>query len=457
MGRFRLAGAQITIAQREADFSRRIYDGSLSVLAVLGDIRVGDVVDVAYSLEGFNPVFGGSYFKGLSMGWSSPVSIRRVRILRHPGSPLHIRGFAGADAEARIQSVGDLIEHEWLLGNIEAIPYEGATPPNWESYPWLQISQYGSWSEIVDWGLPLYRVPELESLGDPGMAAEITSGAADSEDDAMAAVRWIQDELRYFAIVLGPNSYAPHPPAMTVERRFGDCKDKALLLVALLTELGIPAWPALVDTTSGPLVPQRQPSPGAFDHVVVVAEIAGKTRWIDPTISFQGGTLTESAIPDYGFGLVLRAGETEPVAIPKEQTDPGEVHATYTYEFSDDGTTASVEVVTEYLGGEADAQRYSFADTTPEELQDSYTDYYSTTTGRAVAVEPLEIEDDRRANRIVTREHYRLEDWWYLERWRAHLRVAADAARQPASNRRPQRAAAPLDLPDVPTFRIGSD
>ncbi len=201
---------------------------------------------------------------------------------------------------------------------------------------------------------------------------------------------------------------------MTIERRFGDCKDKALLLVALLTELGIPAWPALVDTTSGPLVPQRQPSPGAFDHVVVVAEIAGKTRWIDPTISFQGGTLTESAIPDYGFGLVLRAGETEPVAIPKEQTDPGEIHATYTYEFSDDGTTASVEVVTEYLGGEADAQRYSFADTTPEELQDSYTDYYSTTTGRAVAVEPLEIEDDRRANRIVTHEHYQLEDWWYL-------------------------------------------
>ncbi len=154
------------------------------------------MVDVAYSLEGFNPVFGGSYFKGLSMGWSSPVSIRRVRILRHPGSPLHIRGFAGADAEARIQSVGDLIEHEWLLGNIEAIPYEGATPPNWESYPWLQISQYGSWSEIVDWGLPLYRVPESNHSAIRAWAAEITSGAADSEDAAMAAVRWIQDELR---------------------------------------------------------------------------------------------------------------------------------------------------------------------------------------------------------------------------------------------------------------------
>jgi hypothetical protein len=144
----------------------------------------------------------------------------------------------------------------------------------------------------------------------------------------------------------------------------------------------------------------------------VVAEIAGEEHWIDPTISFQGGGITDNRIPDYGYGLVIRPGETEPVALPQEQTDPGEVTAHYDYVFSDDGATALVEITTEFTGMEADSQRYDLADTTIEELQTGYQSYYSTASGRVVVVEPLEVTDDRLSNSIITRESYRLEDWW---------------------------------------------
>jgi transglutaminase-like putative cysteine protease len=407
----RLDSAQVTIAQRESDFSRRIYDGSLSVLVVLGDVRVGDTVEVAYSLTGFNPVFGGRYSGGVLMAWPSPVAIRRVRILRRPEAPLFVRPFGGVDAKARVGAVGGLVEHEWLLSDVEAVPWEAATPADWEAYPWLQISQFATWSEVVDWALPLYRSPPTSVPAVRQCAAELAASADDPADAVLAAIRWVQDELRYFAIVLGPSSHAPHPPELTLERRFGDCKDKALLLVALLEELGVSAWPALVDTSAGPLVPERQPSPDAFDHVVVVAELAGEERWIDPTISAQGGDLGRLAMPDYGFGLIVRAGETAPVPIPEAQTDPGEVRASYDYRLLD-GEDAEVEIVTEFSGFEADGQRYDLADTTIEELQTGYQSFYSTASGRVVPVEPLEVTDDRIANRIVTREHYRLEDWW---------------------------------------------
>ncbi|HSL18472.1 MAG TPA: DUF3857 domain-containing protein [Methylomirabilota bacterium] len=408
----RMDQAQITVAQRESDFSRRIYDGSLSVLSVLGDVRVGDVVDVAYSIEGFNPVFGGRTYAGVSMAWHAPVATRRVRVLRRPETPLGVRGFAGADDEAVVRPLGDLVEDEWLLSDLPAVDWESGAPPDWEAYPWLQLSEFGSWTEVVDWARPLYRVPASSRAAVAARARELAAEADDPASRALAAIRFVQDELRYFAIVLGPNSHAPHPPEVTLERRFGDCKDKALLLVALLEELGIPAWPALVDSDTGPLVPTRLPSPGVFDHIVVVLEIDGEQRWVDPTISLQGGTLATTAIPDYGHGLVLRAGETSPVAIPSEQTDPGWVSAEYSYDFEDDGATALVEITTEYAGLEADDLRYDLADTTLEQLQDGYVAFYSSSSGRVVPQEPLRVSDDRTANRIVTRELYRLEDWW---------------------------------------------
>jgi hypothetical protein len=443
----RLDSAEITVAQRESDFSRRVYDGSLSVLTVLGDVRVGDVVDVAYSIEGFNPVFGDRSHFGVSMAWPSPVAVRRVRILSRPDDPLFVRSFGGPEHETQVRSVGDLTEHEWLLTDVEAVDWEASTPPTWETYPWLQISQFASWSEVIDWALPLYDVPQASRNGVAAKASELGAGADNAADRALAAIRWVQDDLRYFAFVLGPNSHAPHPPELTLKRRFGDCKDKALLLVALLDELGVSAWPALVETETGPLVPTRLPSPDVFDHIVVVVEADGEERWVDPTISLQGGTLATSSIPDYGYGLILRTGETGPVPIPPDQTDPGWVHASYAYDFDDDGAAATVEITTEFAGVEADNQRYDLADTTIDELQDGYVSFYSTSSGRVIPEAPLELSDDRIANRIVIRERYRLEDWWTVvdgERSFELLPLLTSSLLQ-TENLAERRA--PLDLP----------
>ncbi len=408
----RLDQAQVTIAQRESDFSRRIYDGSLSVLVVLGDVRVGDVVDYAYSIEGFNPVFDGHYFTSLSMAWSSPVQARNVRILVPADGPLLTRGYGDREATAAIDELDGFTEFLWQQFGVPAIPYEGSTPPSWETYPWLQISQFGSWAEVVDWALPRYQVAAADRPAVRAKAEEFAADSRDPAEQAMAATRWVQDELRYFAMVLGPNSHAPHPPNLTLERRFGDCKDKSLLLVTLLDELGITAWPALIDSTSGILLPTRLPSPGVFDHVVVVAEIDGEEVWIDPTISFQGGRFDATSFPDYGYALVIRDGETELTKIPERQTAPGLVSARYVYDFADDGATATVEITTEFEGAEADNTRYDFADTSLDELQDGYVSFYSTASGVVKALSPLEVSDDRLANRIVTQERYSLEDWW---------------------------------------------
>ncbi|MFN9448206.1 MAG: hypothetical protein ACK58U_00895 [Rubrivivax sp.] len=74
-------------------------------------------------------------------------------------------------------------------------------------------------------------------------------------------------------------------------RRWGDCKDKSLLLVRLLQEVGIEAHPVLVSLQSRSTARQLLPSPAAFEHVVVRVTMDGRDHWLDPTRTVQSSRL----------------------------------------------------------------------------------------------------------------------------------------------------------------------
>ena len=120
----------------------------------------------------------------------------------------------------------------------------------------------------------------------------------------------MQDEIRYLGIELGPHSHQPHPPAQVLARRYGDCKDKALLLAVALRELGIEAYPVLVNTALRERVADLLPSPFAFDHVITQVRFQGRQYWFDPTVSLQRGGLAQHYNPDFGRALAVRAEAT---------------------------------------------------------------------------------------------------------------------------------------------------
>src|SRR5262249_11813697 len=140
----------------------------------------------------------------------------------------------------------------------------------------------------------------------PELVAQVWSGheTAPSEK-VLAALRFVQDEVRYVGIELGTASHQPSQPATVLARRFGDCKDKALLLCALLRQAGIDAQPALVDSRRGAGLDEWHPSPIAFDHAVVRLSLDGREYWVDPTLTGQGGALPEMFVPSYDRALVL--------------------------------------------------------------------------------------------------------------------------------------------------------
>src|SRR5262249_7863219 len=147
----------------------------------------------------------------------------------------------------------------------------------------FEISQVGDWSEVSALMAPLYDRTAVLKPDSPlrKELAKIKAASADPKVQAAAALRLVEDQVRYLFLGMNNGGFNPHPAALTWSRRFGDCKGKTVLLLALLRELGIQAEPALVDTEYGDDLDARPAMVAAFNHVMVRATIDGKVYWMD--------------------------------------------------------------------------------------------------------------------------------------------------------------------------------
>ena len=84
-----------------------------------------------------------------------------------------------------------------------------------------------------------------------------------------AILDYLDREVRYTGIEFGEAAIVPQDPAETLSHKYGDCKDKATLLVAMLRAAGIPAYVALLNAGSRMDVPADMPGMGLFDHAIV--------------------------------------------------------------------------------------------------------------------------------------------------------------------------------------------
>ncbi len=377
----RLAEAEFRYLEQEPDSAYHLYSGEVTALTLLPDLRVGDVVDVAYTIKGRNPVFAGRYFDSFSLGWGQPLAMLRAQVKAPTTLPLRFKVLGEGISSPELGIAGDQQVITWRAEDLPAVLFEDGTPSWYPTYPWAQFSEYASWAEVVAWALPLYA----EGFGEPGaeLQAEVDAllaplgDDAAAEDVAVALLAFVQREIRYLGIELGVSSHRPHPPAETYARRFGDCKDKAVLLVQLLRSRGITAHPVLVNTVVGEALRERLPSPGVFDHVIVGLEVGDGLRWVDPTMSPGKGGLLQRAAPDYGWGLMLAEGEDglRRVDQPPEaasRTESTEVYTSFGFE-----QPGSLHVSSVYYGAAAISIRDYFNSSTPEQIGQTYQDYYA--------------------------------------------------------------------------------
>src|SRR5262249_2137138 len=217
-----------------------------------------------------------------------------------------------------------------------------------------------------------------------------------------AAIRFVQDDVRYLGIEMGRGSHEPRQPHATLVQRYGDCKDKAFLLGLLLERLGIEAHPALVNTKLRHRLDEFLPSPFLFDHVITQVVDGKQTYWIDPTIAAQGGTLQTIDTPNDERALVVdaRTRSLTPIVI-------GSRAGTFVDEtYNVSGDDATLEVTSTYRGRDADDLRGDLSDLTPAEYAKERINLFAADHPHIERAAAPAITDDRNHNVIVVRERY---------------------------------------------------
>jgi transglutaminase-like putative cysteine protease len=402
---------EVKTIQEEQELNERVYNGTFSSVVFLNDLRVGDVVDYAFSVSGDNPVFANHFAERFSLADDRDVQKLSVRLLWSSPLPVNLRN-RNTDLKPEVKTIGNETEYVWQIHDVPAFEYEDSTPAWAQTTPVVEASDFKDWREVVQWALPLYKIP---AVTDRRLAEKIEKWKTEfqtPEQRLLAALRFVQDDVRYLGIELGRYSHQPTSPEKVLARRFGDCKDKAQLLTTILNSLGIEAAPALVHNSAGKALDNWYPTPFAFNHVIVQAKLAGKTYWFDGTISFQRGGLAVYYDPPYARALVLREGSQSLETIPDPARDSGSVSVNQVYKISDYGQPVSFVVTSNYRGSNADLVRAQLASQSLEEFAKGNLNYYARKTPSIRLLGKNEVKDDQNSNAITITERYEIDTLW---------------------------------------------
>lgn len=403
----KLQPGKFRLLQKEEEADKHLYNGSLSALLILDDIRQGDVLEYSYSLKGFNPVFKGKWAGFFDLQFSLPLGRLFYRLVVPQGRSVQLRNRHTAMEPVK-NTEGTSTTYEWLLSDVPSFAVDENTPEWYDPYPVVQLSEYRSWNEVAAWAASLFPAGGEADAGLKARIDSIRKQAPDPAGQMGAALRFVQDEIRYTGIEMGENGHRPHTPAQTLQQRFGDCKDKSYLLCTLLNGLGLAASPVLVNTGRRKTIEDWLPAANVFDHCIVKASYGGRDYFFDPTITGQRGPATAISLPAYEAGLVVQAGGAGLTAIPA--TDPGKVIVKEYFKVLSMAGRAQLEVRTTYTGSFADAIRADFGNTPADQIAKEYRKFYNNYFTR-IAVDTIHGSDDGQGNFVVT-ENYRIEKIW---------------------------------------------
>lgn len=402
----RLSPGAVQVLQRERSLEERLYDGSQTAVIVLPDVRVGDVIVREYSIVGRNPVFGADTAAHLTLEFGAPVGVVHASIASK--RPLYSRTYGGAP-EPEIETIDGVVRHRWHLDDVPAFARVDDVPSEVPLRSAL-LSTTSEWAEVGAWGKRLFRGTRDAPAALAPIVTTIRAENDGPEAQALAALRFVQDDVRYFALSLAESSHRPADPAVVLERRFGDCKDKSQLAVALLRELGVAAHVVLVATGGGDMLVDAVPNVRAFDHAIVAIDLAGRRVFVDPTHQLVRGGLADGGVRGYGHGLLLdEAGDL--VEIPDAPQSVRDIDATSSYAFSAWGAPIGLELRIRYGDGTATAVRNRIAAESNEALRRMLLASVREQHPSAELDGDLELRDFADARGIDAVQRFRIAEW----------------------------------------------
>jgi transglutaminase-like putative cysteine protease len=404
-----LKNHKIKTIQRETEMDRYLYDGSLTAIVNLKGVREGDIIEYSFTRKGFNPIYKGHYFKGFYFEYSYPVKNIFTRLVSSNANGPLFFNYQGQKFEPKVIKTGGKTEYVWIKSDVKALLYDNNVPEWYVPNQKVEVSSFATWAEAVKVELESFTVKNAENALLKNKTKDLFK--TQNKDSLITQViRFVQDNVRYLGFEAGLNAYKPHSPGNVFESRFGDCKDKSLLLCTILKLYGIEAYPVLVSSNKIKAERKDFPSPDKFNHCVAQILYNGKTYYIDATMSNQGGPYDHCFFPDYGYGLVIKPGTTALTEIPFHQDSKTYVQNIFVHHTI--GNPVDYKVITKSTGFYADNQRDYFSSYSIDALNKEYLKFYSNVYPSIRTIEPIKYTDNRDSNIFVVEEHYIIDTLW---------------------------------------------
>jgi transglutaminase-like putative cysteine protease len=405
----RLDPSRIQTSQSERDVVDFLFSTEKPAILLVDDVRLGDIIDYAYSIDGSNPALDGMFTDRVLVQFDEPVDHLVTRLVWPPPRKLYVQNH-GTDISPATVYRSNMVEFTWDATKVPGLRLQPPTPIWYNPYPWVQLSEYQTWSDVNKRALKLFTTSNAPS---PELARKIDEWKEMSgqEDRALAALQFVQEQIRYVGLESGASGYEPVTPSTVFARRFGDSRDKTWLLLTMLRALNIEAYPVLVNARARQSVADMHPSPAVFNHAIVQATVNNQYYYLDSTAAYERGPLAERSWPNYGYGLLLRPGAAALSEIPRCPVLP-KTTVTAHFRVGDLHEESDLRIVTVAEGPDAEMLREHFSTTPPDVIENEYFNAQAKYYTEIRPTAPLQFSDDGQNNRFQITEFYSIARMW---------------------------------------------
>lgn len=331
----RLSDADIRVIDQNQQLEQSMLNGIKTVMVPVPGLQVGDEVHVAYGFDMRKDLFGlppEQLYVKANLGDNTAFYQRmvadekdgiRVKYTPHYGKVSAQDTKFGKAYDVRVDRLALDGSLKPPIVPVKADDEEDETLAIPEHAPadkvigFFQAAPYATWNDAAAAMRPFYAdVTDIDPDGELAQVADRIMADHDTPRARMLeALRVVQEDVRYIAILLGQGAFTPVDPEQAFRDRAADCKASTAILMALLSRMGIANDALLVRSEQGGIISGSLPALMLFDHVIARAHIDGQTYYLDGT-GFGDLRADDLKGNDFEYGLPLVAN-ADLVAIPR--------------------------------------------------------------------------------------------------------------------------------------------
>ncbi|MCC2957867.1 DUF3857 domain-containing protein [Massilia sp. IC2-477] len=274
---------QIREQQEAASSDAPMFQDTRLKVVIFPGVQAGDTLTLRYSVRRHTPLFPGQ-FEDFTIG--RPWRHKDFRLTYDLPASMQLQADAVGFVPQATESAPGRRRYSWRYVDGDNQRIEQGSVSYLDYGRRLAVSTFPDYAAFAHAYHARAAAASLPDAAITKLAGEITRGLDDPHARASALSDWVRRNIRYVAVYLGPGGVVPHPAASVLVNRYGDCKDHAALLQALLAASGIPSSAALVNGDDAYRLP-GVPTLGVLNHVIVY--VPQLQLFLDPTAATVAG------------------------------------------------------------------------------------------------------------------------------------------------------------------------